>query len=896
MLCFKSKKILVFFLVTMFASNIFFISETVQADENTDVNILIEYIDIPEKVFLNENIKIPVVIKNIGLNNTTAEKIHVYLKIDNKNISYNYTTLVLEKNESAIVNLSWKPTILGNNTLNFSIKYNNTIFDNTSKNILVIPKQLEWWNSNWHYRTFLMVEGSGNVSKDFNFTKIAIEDLKLNDNLVFENDTIRIIQYNKKGELLDNPVVNKFNFSESIGFNSSTNATGTLEWNISGSESIKFYYVYFDFKKNTGNRGVLKEKKILNITKANIIYNETEGWWSRITHPEKDSYQAYYNYIDFKVETIAKAKNINATVEVNNSEFFSFNFSYKNNKTLWIYDLFLNKTGEWRINISCYDSVGYVSYSEVSFFVKVVDLKISYHKDFSKDEVRVGDKVIFPFVVSSINASVYEIDVSFYVNYELFEYKTIDIDKKQTLKNESLRWISDIKFEWIPNYAGVFYIEVIVDEKNNIYETNKSNNRLSYKIVVSDWSDLCIRKLSASNHFIKKMESITISAQIINQGNVNSEEYSVCFFIKSTSMKFEFKEPVYCFDKNSKLKAGEKNDFSFTWTPQKSGFYNFGAEVKPLKGRDSNIYNNRLVSHHVLKVYEIDPPVINNVVSKDVMIEQNPVISADIFDETGLKKVTIQIFNPRNELIVDNETMLRESNNKFTYVFRNGDKIGRYSFIITAVDSSIFENSSKYFGSFNIKKDDISPNILFFDVKPEVQLVEKDLFFYCSAFDNIGIDKVELFIEKENIVIDTFDMIKSKETGVFFTEVSFEKTGFYQAFVIVKDGSGNSVVSSVIGFWITTCLDDTDNDGMPDWWEKKYGLDPRDPTDSDEDIDGDGYTNLEEYKMGTNPTKPNLVENALFRIKDNYNLIVFAFFMFLVLFFISLIGFRRRFL
>ena len=50
---------------------------------------------------------------------------------------------------------------------------------------------------------------------------------------------------------------------------------------------------------------------------------------------------------------------------------------------------------------------------------------------------------------------------------------------------------------------------------------------------------------------------------------------------------------------------------------------------------------------------------------------------------------------------------------------------------------------------------------------------------------------------------------------------------------------------------------DSDNDGMPDWWEKKYGLNPLDPSDADKDSDNDGFTNLEEYMAGTDPTDPN---------------------------------------
>lgn len=62
---------------------------------------------------------------------------------------------------------------------------------------------------------------------------------------------------------------------------------------------------------------------------------------------------------------------------------------------------------------------------------------------------------------------------------------------------------------------------------------------------------------------------------------------------------------------------------------------------------------------------------------------------------------------------------------------------------------------------------------------------------------------------------------------------------------------------------------DTDEDGMTDGWEARYGervwdpmnetwqwlwhLDPTYPEDAGEDADGDGWTNLEEFRMGTSP-------------------------------------------
>jgi hypothetical protein len=52
----------------------------------------------------------------------------------------------------------------------------------------------------------------------------------------------------------------------------------------------------------------------------------------------------------------------------------------------------------------------------------------------------------------------------------------------------------------------------------------------------------------------------------------------------------------------------------------------------------------------------------------------------------------------------------------------------------------------------------------------------------------------------------------------------------------------------------TAAPPDSDGDGMPDTWESKFGLDPKDPYDNTQDKDSDGYTNLEEYLNGTDPT------------------------------------------
>lgn len=62
-------------------------------------------------------------------------------------------------------------------------------------------------------------------------------------------------------------------------------------------------------------------------------------------------------------------------------------------------------------------------------------------------------------------------------------------------------------------------------------------------------------------------------------------------------------------------------------------------------------------------------------------------------------------------------------------------------------------------------------------------------------------------------------------------------------------------ISQVGGYpeYTGTPYTDSDGDGMPSPWESRYGLDPHDPADANEDLNEDGYTNIEMYINGIDP-------------------------------------------
>jgi pectate lyase len=91
-------------------------------------------------------------------------------------------------------------------------------------------------------------------------------------------------------------------------------------------------------------------------------------------------------------------------------------------------------------------------------------------------------------------------------------------------------------------------------------------------------------------------------------------------------------------------------------------------------------------------------------------------------------------------------------------------------------------------------------------------------------------------------------------------EATYEGTGYERDQQVADPSKPSGIIDSPhdVGGWpelaSLPALPDSDDDGMPDGWEEKFGLDPRAAADPALDTDKDGYADVEEYLNGTDPT------------------------------------------
>ncbi|MGA1872986.1 MAG: hypothetical protein ACMUHY_04880 [Thermoplasmatota archaeon] len=84
---------------------------------------------------------------------------------------------------------------------------------------------------------------------------------------------------------------------------------------------------------------------------------------------------------------------------------------------------------------------------------------------------------------------------------------------------------------------------------------------------------------------------------------------------------------------------------------------------------------------------------------------------------------------------------------------------------------------------------------------------------------------------------------------------TMEEAGEHRVSLYVQDLGWNSI-SVDFNVLVLSADHDSDRDGIPDTYERRYGLDMNDPVDGSMDLDSDGLSNLLEFQRGTNMSDP----------------------------------------
>ncbi|MFO7677318.1 MAG: CARDB domain-containing protein [Thermoplasmatota archaeon] len=713
----------------------------------------------------------------------------------------------------------------------------------------------QWFDENWHYRNIFYINNKGEVSIPVNFSELLN---RVNvSNKTFENNTILLIDYTST----EGTPVDEFNFD---------NLKGNFLWegNLMWEASLQGYYaVYFDVEENEGERNDINQTKNINFsTTTNWDDIKVEGWWMQLNSQIKDYYfPSLDDPLYLNVSTMSIAKNVTAHFYKEGNIESSTQLQAITNTTWTMNRSFIDgDEGNWTLIISAYDNASYQPKNlTYDFLVAKPDLTVRNITFFSEvtgqGPFYEGYDVNIRAEVFVFNVTVHKVSVSMDIDNVRKQNKTIATLYKETKTTVEFTY----KFEEL----GIYNVTVKIDPENKINESNINNNNFSRIINISASPDLGVKEIIIPQTSYNESDRVVVYAHITNTGNMNATNYQVNLYLEDNE-----EDEMYYRNTSKKnhtsisVNINETKNITLIWDSAEIGNWIVGVKIltNATKPDSNSLNNSKAVFTPRITVKGEDPPPDTDPVIQLLFptalqeFERNysVEIRARITDQVGIKNANISLITPNGTIYIDE--MIKATNNVYIYKFEKTYLLGMYNFTITALDSSIYENIANLTSNFTIIEDATPPTIDFIDVLPKVQLPNKEVIISCIVSDPSGVSYVNVSIIHPDGFLKIYSMTKPPGSVKYYFNQTYKDYGKYTVYLIVEDSIGNrkSAEDKSIEFWITSDLNDTDNDGIPDWWEIKYGLDPYDPTDAHEDADGDGYTNLRKYQLGLNPREP----------------------------------------
>ena len=134
-----------------------------------------------------------------------------------------------------------------------------------------------------------------------------------------------------------------------------------------------------------------------------------------------------------------------------------------------------------------------------------------------------------------------------------------------------------------------------------------------------------------------------------------------------------------------------------------------------------------------------------------------------------------------------------------------------------------------------------------------------------NAYNQNGTANVRTFVRYGGVNSASYvSAAVDRDSGVAFDTINMRNLAQTQQ---VEISGGNAMTVSLGLQTGTTITADADGDGLPDWWELLYGLNPNSAVGNDGangDPDGDGKTNAQEFLLGTNPVAKDFIQPQLF--------------------------------